>query len=132
VGSSATLRFSLFTGADVNGIMCRIGTLLRDVASEFPKEMCLVSPDCTELHLQHLRSTALAGLQAWESKLQEAAEARQKSEKAVLHMTEMREAYFKELNQLREQLYQKQRADEKGEAYNPLDVVHFDPKIHNR
>lgn len=123
------LRFCTGANADLNGIVNYLDAFVQGVVNELPTNAVFLAPNQSEVDLHRFRQAALSRLRLWESKVDAASEAKLRGEKAIAHMASMREAYFKELNHLREQLYRKNKAEEKGQVYRPEDVIHFDPTM---
>mmetsp|Transcript_19575 Transcript_19575/g.33938 ORF Transcript_19575/g.33938 Transcript_19575/m.33938 type:complete len:602 (-) Transcript_19575:14-1819(-) len=87
-------------------------------------ELCA---DSTEAKLKAIRGQAFKGLEEWTRRLTEAKELNIKAENAKKQLNSMRDAYFKELQHLREQLRQQEAMHRKGVHYEWVDLQLFEP-----
>lgn len=77
--------------------------------------------------LERIRKRALSALEELQAQVKLVDEWKYKVDRASSQMNKMRDAYYKELFHLREQVYQKKKADEKGQHFTPNYAIHFDP-----
>lgn len=126
LGVHTLLKFGV-RRASVERIMGALKDLFEGFAEDLGDELLLHDAQGTELKWKSLQHAATEQLAAWEAKLSEAQEAKSKGERAVHHMKGMREAYLKELTHCREQLFQKDRAEEQHQLFTPALVKHFNP-----
>lgn len=108
-----------------NGVVQRVSELVQDLASELSDDIVLDVGVAEKL--QKLRAKAKGGLEDWRGKLKLAEEGMIKVAIAKQQMNAMRESYYKELMQLREQLHRKTSFEKDGKEYTPDDVYIFDP-----
>ena len=67
-------------------------------------------------------------LQDWQSKLSEASLSVLRADRSRNELSKLRESYWREVQSLRQQLYQKQQAEEQGEDFTPDSVDLFKTK----
>lgn len=103
---------------------------LLDVVQELTQELrdsIMVDTCGTAAILETLRARARQGLEDWRSRLKLAEEGLIKVGVAKKTMNTMRENYYKELMQLREQVHRREQADKAGKPFEPDDFCIFDP-----
>lgn len=81
----------------------------------------------TLISLECIRKQAIAGLEEWQAQLKCIDEWKTKVTKASTLMNKMRDAYYKELFHLREQVYQQKKAEKEGTTFTPSQMLNFDP-----
>eukprot|EP00930_Biecheleria_cincta_P054988 TRINITY_DN41361_c0_g1_i1.p1 TRINITY_DN41361_c0_g1~~TRINITY_DN41361_c0_g1_i1.p1 ORF type:complete len:1374 (-),score=259.74 TRINITY_DN41361_c0_g1_i1:228-4349(-) len=79
------------------------------------------------MKLETLRKRATTYVDELLSEVKLIAEWKNKVTRAGQTMNRMRDAYYKELFHLREQVYQSKQAEKKGEQFIPAYAMHFDP-----
>lgn len=77
--------------------------------------------------LEALRKSCKAELDVWQGSLKSAVDCRLKADRISGQLNKMRDAYFKELFHLREQVYQKNKAEQEGTVFQPNYALLFDP-----
>lgn len=112
--------------AEEDGVVQRIAEFVQDLTHELQDEVA-VEAQATAEKLAALRDTARSGLEDWRSRLKAADEGLIKVDLAKKQMNTMRECYYKEITQLREQVHLKEKAEKEGKAYHADDYSLFDP-----
>lgn len=101
--------------------------LMHSISQDFTKSMLSVDKDSSERKMEHLRKRAMADMADWQAKLKLVDEWKIKVDRAATTMNRMRDAYFRELFHLREQVYQQNKAEKDGTQFQPSYALHFDP-----
>lgn len=104
----------------------RLGEFAQEVNEEMQGVMAVEKCGNTE-KLEALRSRAKLGLEEWTRRLKSAEEGLSKVAIAKQTMNTMRENYYKELMQLREQLHLREKTEKDGKEFRPDDYRIFDP-----
>jgi len=101
--------------------------LMRSVAEDYEEDLLSIDVDGSMFRLEQFRKEAIRNLDDWQSKLKLVDEWKGKVDKAAAQMNKMRDDYYKELFFLREQVYQKTKAEKSGTKFKPTYATHFDP-----
>eukprot|EP00927_Polykrikos_kofoidii_P043590 TRINITY_DN37672_c0_g1_i1.p1 TRINITY_DN37672_c0_g1~~TRINITY_DN37672_c0_g1_i1.p1 ORF type:complete len:984 (+),score=163.99 TRINITY_DN37672_c0_g1_i1:232-3183(+) len=99
--------------------------VVHTVCQKIRRDFTADSGDVVVEKLEMIRKDAIRDLTEWQNMLRLIDDWREKSERASSELCRMREAYFKEIYHLREQLYRQGRRDE-SLALEPAECAHFD------
>mmetsp|Transcript_57192 Transcript_57192/g.113672 ORF Transcript_57192/g.113672 Transcript_57192/m.113672 type:complete len:957 (-) Transcript_57192:239-3109(-) len=100
--------------------------LVNGIAHEYGHDLIDLDHECTEQKLETIRRKAMLGVNLWQERLKMADEWEKKFDGARETMNSMRDAYYRELLFLREQLYQKKKAAREDKPFEPSQAVLFD------
>lgn len=121
------LRFAMRPAdADRGGLVDRVTELVLELTVEL-EDSISVDTNGTAEKLEALRAQARQGLEDWRGRLKAADEGLIKVGIAKKQMNTMRESYYKELTQLREQVHLREKAQKAGKQYEADDFSIFDP-----
>jgi len=101
--------------------------LLRSLADEYEEDLQNFDFEASQAVLEHLKRKAMDELETWRGQLRLVEEWKSKVDGRDNQMNKMREDYFKELQHLREQVYQKTKAEKENKVFQPSYALHFDP-----
>jgi len=110
-----------------NEVYEAVQDLVHVISKEYEEYLVSVNQDGTAQMLEYMRKRALTEMEVWMTKLKMVDEWKMKVERASKEMNKMRDAYFKELFHLREQVYQKNKSEKEGTTFQPAYAMHFDP-----
>jgi hypothetical protein len=108
-------------------VLDSVEDLVQGIYQDLGRGLMSVNKEGTDSKLETLRKRALAELADWQSKLKLVDEWKMKVDRAAGTMNKMRDAYFKELFHLREQVYQQKKSEHDGTHFSPSYAKHFDP-----
>lgn len=120
-------RVNLSSSKDQQDLLQELMDSLRDVMNCRNCWDNVTDAESTKEKLEHLRLEGQQALADWEKQLKNVETWRSRAENAKSQMNAMRENYHKDLQLLRQQLYQKEKAESLGEEYLPDDIFHYDP-----
>ena len=124
---TVVLQYEDAKGAEV------LETIQRTIAEGWKEWMLDSGSDNFGTKLDHFKKKSLTSLDDWRRKLaasaKESEEAENKVRRANDRMNQMRDAYFRDLSNLREQLQIKKKLEDQGNghAFKPDMIMNFDP-----
>jgi len=129
LGFCQHLNFALKASAvsRPESLLDRLASSVVEIACDLDDDLQAVDWDGMQETMDRWRSKAMDQLAEWDEKLKNAQEGLIKVDLAKKQMNSMREAYYKELTQLRQQLQLKEEADRTGKTYEACDFSLFDP-----
>ena len=101
--------------------------LVEAMLSEWQEDIQDADMEATARHLETFRRRACADLEEWQARFKLVEEWKLKVDTSKRQLNEMRDAYYKELFHLREQVYQREEAAKQGEKFEATYALHFDP-----
>lgn len=104
-----------------------VNDLVHSLVDHFKADFVGLDREGSSRRLDVWRKQAMAEFDEWQSRMKMVDDWKSKVNRASQQMNRMRDAYYREIFHLREQVYQKNKADQKGEQFQPTYALHFDP-----
>jgi predicted protein tyrosine phosphatase len=122
------LLFQVKSGVLLEEVAAHLKDLFNDLVENVGCDLePTYEPTCSAEKVTEFQITAAQRLANWKQTLAQAETAKLSESRIKADLSRMREAYFKELQNLRQQLFRKQQASEKGEEFQPDMVCLFNP-----
>eukprot|EP00931_Biecheleriopsis_adriatica_P096966 TRINITY_DN7071_c0_g1_i4.p1 TRINITY_DN7071_c0_g1~~TRINITY_DN7071_c0_g1_i4.p1 ORF type:complete len:1365 (-),score=275.22 TRINITY_DN7071_c0_g1_i4:119-4213(-) len=113
--------------SSLQGVYDCVVDLLHTVAEERSDDFLGLDMDSNLRKLETVRKRCIAQVDELVAEVKLVQEWKDKVKRAGDTMNRMRDAYYRELFHLREQVYQKKKADEDKQEFHPTYSLHFDP-----
>ncbi|CAE7203547.1 unnamed protein product, partial [Symbiodinium natans] len=124
VGFDFLQKFSVKPGAVFSRVQTAIVDTFDELAVRLEGDLLDAGPCNNDLY-QVAKLRCEQHLQDWQAKLSQATTANLRAQRARSELARMREAYYREVAGLRQQLVRKQQAEERGDEFVPDIISHF-------
>jgi len=125
-GLNAHLSFSV-RPSRTDQVADGVVRLLHSLCDEYQDDFEHLDLEGSQWQVEMVQRKAMEELEKWKAELQKAEEWKIKIERAKTEMNKMRDMHFKELLHLREQVYQKSKAEKDNRPFVPTYATFFDP-----
>jgi len=116
-----------FTVSRQGKVLDAVDDLVQRILDDLRDELISCDKDGSLRKLEHLKNEAISEAEEWKENVKLVDEWKEKVKRTKSEMNKMRDTYFKDLFHLREQVYQKKRAEVEGRVFQPVCAARFDP-----
>jgi len=108
-------------------LLDRVAGCMVEICGDLTDHLQAIEWDGNEEKLERFRAKAMQALDDLAQKQKACEDGLRRAEVAKTQLNDMRESYYKELTQLRQQLHLKREAEKAGQTYEPAEYSMFDP-----